>query len=174
MEEYLDIYDADWKPTGEVLEKAEAERLGKWHRIVHFWIINSKGELLQQLRSRTKKIYPGMWDSSTGGHVQAGETLIDAGIREMFEELGVKITAGQITEMGRNNFEKFWHLRTMFLVRLDLPLSAFSFNDNEVEAVRWMPWKQLYAMSEEDVAAAGIMPTRDIAPLFEYLSRTQA
>lgn len=60
------------------------------HRVVHVLVFNSKGELLLQKRSMNKDVAPGKWDTSVGGHVSSGETLDEAVIREMEEELGIK------------------------------------------------------------------------------------
>jgi isopentenyl-diphosphate delta-isomerase type 1 len=59
------------------------------HRVVHVLVFNSKGELLLQKRSMNKDVAPGKWDTSVGGHVSFSETLDEAVIREMEEELGI-------------------------------------------------------------------------------------
>ncbi len=61
------------------------------HPVVHCVIINSKGEWLLQLRSMDKSIQPGKWDTSVGGHVQAGESVQNALLREIEEEVGIKV-----------------------------------------------------------------------------------
>ena len=58
------------------------------HRIVHVLIINSKKELLLQLRSAQKSFCPLHWSTAVGGHVQSGETYEAAARREFEEELG--------------------------------------------------------------------------------------
>ena len=42
------------------------------HRTVHVLIFTSKSNLVLQLRSMTKDIAPGKWDTSVGGHVCPG------------------------------------------------------------------------------------------------------
>ena len=59
------------------------------HKVVHVLVFNSKDELLLQKRSMSKDVAPGKWDTSVGGHVNAGETLEEAVMREMEEELGI-------------------------------------------------------------------------------------
>ena len=59
------------------------------HRVVHVLVFNSKNELFLQKRSMSKDVAPGKWDTSVGGHVNAGEILEDAVMREMEEELGI-------------------------------------------------------------------------------------
>lgn len=59
------------------------------HRAVHVLILNSHGELLLQKRSYRKDRFPGRWDSSASGHVDAGESYRDSAVRELREEIGV-------------------------------------------------------------------------------------
>ncbi|MBQ8722085.1 MAG: NUDIX domain-containing protein [Paludibacteraceae bacterium] len=60
------------------------------HPVVHLHIFNSAGELYLQKRVMTKKIQPGKWDTAVGGHVDYGERIEDALLRETHEELGVR------------------------------------------------------------------------------------
>ena len=59
------------------------------HPVVHLHIFNSAGELYLQKRVMTKKIQPGKWDTAVGGHVDYGENIHQALLRETREELGV-------------------------------------------------------------------------------------
>lgn len=60
------------------------------HPVVHLHIFNSAGKLYLQKRVMTKKIQPGKWDTAVGGHVDYGERIEDALLRETREELGVR------------------------------------------------------------------------------------
>ncbi len=60
------------------------------HPVVHLHVFNSKGELYLQLRAINKDTQPNKWDTSVGGHVDYGEEITDALIREAFEELSLK------------------------------------------------------------------------------------
>ena len=59
------------------------------HRVVHVLVFNSSGQLFLQLRALDKDVQPDRWDTSVGGHVDAGEQYDDAARREMREELGI-------------------------------------------------------------------------------------
>ncbi|UCH81416.1 MAG: NUDIX domain-containing protein [Nitrospiraceae bacterium] len=59
------------------------------HKVIHVLVFNSNSELLLQKRSMSKNVAPGKWDTSVGGHVNAGENLEEAVMREMEEELGI-------------------------------------------------------------------------------------
>src|SRR5215203_6211346 len=61
VDELLDILDESGRPTGEVVAKSEAHRLGLWHRCFHCWICGSDPEgsyLLLQRRAATKDTRP--------------------------------------------------------------------------------------------------------------------
>lgn len=59
------------------------------HRVAHVLVFNEDGALLLQKRSMNKDVAPGKWDTSVGGHVNAGEIVEEAVSREMEEELGI-------------------------------------------------------------------------------------
>jgi len=53
--------------------------------------IRSDGKILLGLRAPSKKVWPGHWDT-IGGHVEDGESLDEALIREVQEETGMTPT----------------------------------------------------------------------------------
>ncbi len=59
------------------------------HQAVHVFVFDDAGRLFLQKRSASKDTQPGKWDTSVGGHVDAGETPEVAARRELGEELGV-------------------------------------------------------------------------------------
>lgn len=59
------------------------------HKVAHILVFNKDGALLLQKRSTNKDVAPGKWDTSVGGHANAGETIDEAVRREMEEELGI-------------------------------------------------------------------------------------
>ena len=60
-------------------------------RTVGAMFIRPDGKVLLGLRAASKKVWPGHWDT-IGGHVEDGESLDDALIREVQEEAGVTPT----------------------------------------------------------------------------------
>lgn len=63
----------------------------KLHPVVHLHVFNSKGELYLQKRPDWKDIQPGKWDTAVGGHVDFGENVERALVREVREELGIEL-----------------------------------------------------------------------------------
>ncbi|MGN0190925.1 MAG: NUDIX domain-containing protein [Candidatus Cryptobacteroides sp.] len=57
------------------------------HPVVHLHIIDRDARLFLQKRSDSKDMLPGLWDTAVGGHVDYGEYLAEALLREACEEL---------------------------------------------------------------------------------------
>ena len=79
--ELIDVLDENGNYTGKVEERENVHNNGLWHIHVGVWIMNQKGELLFQQRSKNKKVNPNKW-TRTGGHVDSGETPLKAVQRE--------------------------------------------------------------------------------------------
>jgi mutator protein MutT len=77
------------------------------HRVIHVLVFNEQGELLLQKRSMHKDVAAGKWDTSVGGHVNAGETLEKAVRRETEEELGITACSPEFlyTYIHSNSYE---------------------------------------------------------------------
>ena len=60
------------------------------HPVVHLHVFDSQGRLYLQQRPLWKDIQPGKWDTAVGGHVDYGEEVPDALLREVREELGIE------------------------------------------------------------------------------------
>ncbi|MCL2439018.1 MAG: NUDIX domain-containing protein [Alphaproteobacteria bacterium] len=171
MAELVDIFDVDWNPTGEVMDKAEALRLGKYHKVVVLWIVNSHGEVLLQKRSMGKRLRPGMLDVSVSGHVGAGETGIDCIVREAREELSIDINPKDLIAVGRASTVAPY-LVEGFVLRGDFAISDFVFDGNEVAEVKFVPWRELAAMGPDELQANNIVNLAPWHLLFDYMENS--
>jgi len=88
-EEWVPLVDEQGKILGRATRKEVHSGPGKLHPVVHLHIINSKGEIYLQKRSKFKDTFPGKWDTSVAGHVDLGETIEQALVRETTEELNI-------------------------------------------------------------------------------------
>lgn len=84
--EYFDILNEDGEFTGNIASREDCHKNGFWHRAIYCFIFNKNGDVLLQKRSKTKKLWPSLWDVTAGGHVLAGEFGYQALIREIKEE----------------------------------------------------------------------------------------
>ena len=70
--EIFDITDDNGIPTGETVARSEAHDNGIPHRTAHIWVVrkeNGAYQVLLQKRSSDKESFPGMYDTSSAGHM---------------------------------------------------------------------------------------------------------
>lgn len=91
MEEMIDVLDENGLKTGEILTRKEIHKKGIWHRVIVVAIIDNNNQILMQQRSYDKDTNPGKWDISVAGHISAGQTSLEAAIREVEEEVGIHL-----------------------------------------------------------------------------------
>lgn len=60
------------------------------HRAAYVLVFDSRGHVFVQKRTRTKDVFPGYYDPAAGGVVLAGETFLEAALRELEEEMGIR------------------------------------------------------------------------------------
>lgn len=166
-EERFDIFDERMNRIG-TASRAKAHAQGLWHQTFQCWLwYESAGErwLLFQERHPAKDTYPGLLDISCAGHLLAGEQVKD-GLRELEEELGVEASFEQLQPCGIFAGEKiisptcidreFCHV---FLLKSDLPLSAYKLQPTEVTglyAVRLTDVRTLAANELDDLEIHGV------------------
>ena len=100
MDEYIDILNNYGEVSGKTCLKSEAHKNGFFHQSAHIWIFDKNKNVLIQKRAADKDTFPNLWDISVAGHISAGELPIDAAIREVEEEVGLKITKNQLQHIG--------------------------------------------------------------------------
>jgi len=91
-EEIFEVFDTEGRVIGLATRSEVHSNPSLIHRVVHVMVFNRQGDLLLQKRSMDKDIGPGKWDTSVGGHVNPGENVHDAALREMKEELGIVLS----------------------------------------------------------------------------------
>lgn len=136
--ELIDIVDENNKLTGQVADRWGACTSGLWRRIVSCWIMNEKGEILLQKRSPSKKSNPNLW-AKTSGQVDRGETAENAIVREVKEELGVKIPEEQIKVMDiykSNSSSKSFIYNFLFIVNYEI--DDYILQKDEVAEVKYV------------------------------------
>jgi isopentenyldiphosphate isomerase len=89
-EEIFDIVNERDEVIGQAPRK-EVHARGLWHRAIHVLVFNSRGQVFLQKRSLKKDIAAGKWDSSSSGHLDTGEDYDACAVRELREELGLKL-----------------------------------------------------------------------------------
>jgi 8-oxo-dGTP pyrophosphatase MutT (NUDIX family) len=100
----------------------------------HVWAwsrTNDDGGVWLQRRAKSKAIWPGRLDISFAGHIDEGETPLEAAVRESFEETGYRIDPEELVYIF-----SYWNPEsgTKWVYACEVPYDvSFSFNDGEVE-----------------------------------------
>lgn len=149
--ELLDILTDTGAPTGLVKEKAAVHRDGDWHLAAHVWIVTPRNRVLLQRRAFTKKSWPGQWDVSVAGHVAAGETALEAAVRESAEELGLVVEAAELQQLGTLRYQAVLNVgryienefHEIFLLRRHLDAASLVLDPAEVAEVALVAPEQL-------------------------------
>ena len=100
MDELIDILDSEGNSTGERCLKSVAHQFGHFHATVHIWLYTKDEKILLQKRSPLKKVFPNLWDISVAGHIGAGEPIEEAAVREVYEEIGLRLHYQDLTKIG--------------------------------------------------------------------------
>lgn len=105
-EEWIEKFTENGEPTGESFPRSQIHEEGIWHNTITIWVVLEKsGELLLQKRSSLKDTFPDKWDASCAGHISFGQTPREAAIRELEEELGLRIEMGQLRFVTRTKVQ---------------------------------------------------------------------
>ncbi len=88
FEEMLDLVDINDNIIGSVTRSKANSDPSVIHREVSIIIFDKDNRVLLQRRDLSKKIAPGVWTTSSAGHVTHGFTPLEISHRELTEELG--------------------------------------------------------------------------------------
>ncbi len=141
MPELFDLYDQTGRPLGRTKPRDEVHRDGDWHRSAHVWIFTTDRRLLFQRRASDKDTWPGRLDASVGGHYHAGESVEEGVRRDAREELGLTLTPDELIPLGVRRVESREpgiddrELQDIYLLRRDLPLTAYQPDPVEIDAL---------------------------------------
>jgi len=134
--EYFDIVDEQGKVIGKKPRGICHNGSKLLHPVVHVHIFNSKRELLLQKRKLTKDIQPGKWDTSIGGHIQAGEPVKNAILREALEETGIRINYDLLKFLSKYIFESDVEREFVYSYVYNYE-GAVIFQESEIDEVRF-------------------------------------
>lgn len=153
--EYFDILDENGNKTGKTKLRSEVHRDGDWHKAVHIWIINDKGDILLQRRCATKDSNPNMLDISSAGHLTAGDDSLSGAIRELKEELNIDVEPSELqfiktikrsskytSTFINNEFDDLYILRTT------KSIDGMKYQEEEISEIFYVPYKEFKNMVE--------------------------
>lgn len=161
----FEVLDAAGHKTGQILDRESVHAQQLWHEVANVWIINTKGDVLLQLRGPRVDLNPGVWDVAVGTHVRPGEDPTIAAQRCLQTELGLTITTDQIKHLFNIQSENplsggLVHrvVGHVFLVKRDIDLAACTVNGDIIAQLAWKPLIEVMAEIGSTEAAARYFP----------------
>jgi len=151
--EYFDILDENGNKTGKIKLRSEVHRDGDWHKSVHIWIINDKGDILLQRRCATKDSNPNMLDISCAGHLTAGDESLSGAIRELKEELNLDVKPEElhfIKTLKRNSKYTSTFINNefddLYILRTTKSTDDMKYQEEEISEIFFVPYKEFKNM----------------------------
>lgn len=179
--EIFDICDENGIPTGETVERSEAHAKGIRHRTAHIWVLREDAGVMQvllQKRAANKDSFPGRFDTSSAGHIQAGDEPLESALRELHEELGIAALPSQLAYAGTFyiKYEKEFHgkmfrdneVAFVYVYREKVDIEKLTLQEEEVECVEWFDLKEVYEKCKEHDRKFCV-PIEGLKVLMKYL-----
>ena len=142
--EKWDLYTLDRVKTNRVITRGDDIPKNLYHLVVHVCIFNAKNQMLIQQRQTFKKGWPNMWDITVGGSAMIGENSRQAAMREVAEELGLKIdlekTPPVITKYFSEGFDD------IYILEKEMDISDLKLQYEEVQAIKWAGIEEILDM----------------------------
>jgi isopentenyldiphosphate isomerase len=88
-DELVDVVDENDRVVSRAT-RAQMRQSNLRHRCAYVLVFNSRGQLFVHQRTVAKDIFPGYWDVTIGGVLEAGERYDEGAGRELYEELGIR------------------------------------------------------------------------------------
>jgi isopentenyldiphosphate isomerase len=131
------------------------------HRAIHVLCIDGGGRVFLQRRSLLKDSAPGRWCASCSGHLDAGEDYDAAAVRELEEEIGVRVAGPEaLTRWLRLEARRETGMEFLWVYRVAHE-GPFTLNPAEIMDGRWF--------TRDEVTLAMQERPRDFAGSFRYI-----
>ena len=143
--ELFDVIDSKGNPAGQIVSREKAHAEGIPHRTAHIWIIRKKEgrvQILLQKRSQNKDSFPGKFDTSSAGHIQAGDEPLESALRELKEELGISATPEQLHFAGKMFRDE--EIAFVYIYQEPVNTAELVLQTEEVEEVQWFDLEEVY------------------------------
>ena len=133
--EIWDIYDRNRNKTGRTMVSGSEFGPEDYILVVHVCIFNSDGKMLIQQRQLFKEGWPGKWDVTVGGRAITSDDSKTAAEREVFEEIGHKISLEGIIPALTINFK--YGFDDFYLIEEDIEIDELILQYKEVKQIKW-------------------------------------
>lgn len=144
--EYFDVVDINRNKTNKILPRGAELNPGEFNVGVEIWIINSNKKILLTQRSKYKS-HPLQWECP-GGCLLAGETSVEAAIREIKEEIGLDINFQDLKYLSTHLYK--YQFVDIFLVTKEIDTDKLFLQTEEVADAKWISIEDFFNMHNKN------------------------
>ena len=148
--EQVDVYNDKHEKLGYTKSRNELED-GEYRLSCFVWIINDNNEILIQQRLATAKKCPNMWETASGGAI-AMDTPLTGALRELEEELGIKVSKDELKYLG--TFVRTKDFVEVFLLKKNISIAELHLQQDEVQDAKWVQISEFEELINNDMASA--------------------
>jgi isopentenyl-diphosphate delta-isomerase type 1 len=158
--ELFDVVDEEDRVVGQV-PRGEVHLRRLRHRAIHVLCIDGGGRVFLQRRSMLKDSAPGRWCASCSGHLDAGEDYDAAAVRELEEEIGVRVAGPEaLTRWLRLEARRETGMEFLWVYRVAHE-GPFTLHPAEIMDGRWF--------TRDEVTLVMTERPRDFAGSFRFI-----
>ena len=162
--ELWDAYDINFnKIDGITLTRGSKIPEGLFHLVCNIVVKHIDGTYLLMKRDLNKHL-GGYWQLTAGGSAIKGESSLECGIRELFEETGIKVT--NLCEVGRDVNHQRHNIYVEYYVEVDVDKNSVTLQEGETIDFKWVSKEELKTIYKTQLCTT--RPFNFIKDLMEY------
>lgn len=148
--ELVELYDENKVKIEGEYNRYDLPNNNTYYFAINIWIIIDNKNILIQKRSKHKKIYPNKWECVAGG-VLSKETLLDACVREVKEEINLSIDKNNIKEINVLLQKEYRYFMHTYMINIDSKmLDQIKINKEEINEYKIVDYQTLIKMLENN------------------------
>lgn len=143
MEEKVILVNSDDQALG-LMEKMEAHKRAFLHRAFSVFVFNHLGQMMLQQRALDKYHSGGLWTNTCCSHPREGESVEEAGLRRLREEMGFETSISRhFSFIYKAELEHGLTEHELDHVLVGFYENAPNINQEEVADWKWIDWNEL-------------------------------
>lgn len=150
--EFFDVLDINRNKINKTLPRGSKLEPNEYNAGIEIWITNFNKQLLLTQRSPLKS-HPLKWECP-GGCVIAGETSIEAAIREIKEEIGIDIVPNELTFITTSLYK--YQFVDIYLLNLNIDISQLTLQEDEVTSACWISIEDFLKLNSQKQVVSSV------------------
>lgn len=149
--EKFELVDDKGNKTNKILNIVDLENVNNIPKdcylpVAGVVILNTNNNILSQKRSKLKSTNPGKWGIFSG-KVDLGETPKEAAVREVYEEIGIKLNEDELKILSNYKSNKAFF--TIFYICKNIDTVDCKLQTQEIDEIKYFNIKELEKLDND-------------------------